>query len=154
MQFLFFSNLPAYSLQLLQTIQSYAARLIFQRTLSARTTPLLINLHWLPVAKRIDFKILLLTYKAVHFSQPPYLASLLVFKSNPRKLRHHDPLLLTTPNHRILQGQRSFSVYAPKLWNSVPFNIRNASSVATFKKLLKTHLFQLYLSSNYVQART
>ncbi|CAH3175889.1 unnamed protein product [Porites evermanni] len=39
-------------------------------------------------------------------------------------------------------GDRSFYMAAPKLWNDLPFFIRNVSSVNAFKKALKTHLFQ------------
>ena len=35
----------------------------------------------------------------------------------------------------------SFSHYAPVLWNSFPFQIRNSPSVTSFRKHLKTHLF-------------
>ena len=39
-------------------------------------------------------------------------------------------------------GDRSFSAFAPKLWNQLPNNIRAAGSVAIFKQQLKTHLLK------------
>jgi len=38
-------------------------------------------------------------------------------------------------------GNRAFCVAGPTAWNSLPSDIRSASSVTTFKNLLKTHLF-------------
>ena len=40
-------------------------------------------------------------------------------------------------------GDRSFTCAAPKLWNALPFNIRSANTVSSFKAKLKTHLFRL-----------
>ena len=40
-------------------------------------TPVLVDLHWLPVEQRIEFKILLLTYKALNGLAPAYLRELL-----------------------------------------------------------------------------
>ena len=37
----------------------------------------------------------------------------------------------------------AFSVAAPTLWNRLPENIRNASSLETFKSVLKMHLFKV-----------
>ena len=52
----------------LQRVQNAAARLIFQESKYCHVRPLLFNLHWLPVKFRIDFKILLLTYKRVPYT--------------------------------------------------------------------------------------
>ena len=40
-------------------------------------TPFLHKLHWLPIHYHTVFKYNLLSYKAIHFSQPPYLSSLI-----------------------------------------------------------------------------
>ena len=138
-----FSNLPKSTLQPLQSIQNYAARLIFRRSLYDHVTPLLRELHWLPVFQRINFKILSITYKAVHFSVPFYLASSLKLKTPTRNLRHHDNLLLDIPrSHTAKMGDCAYSIFAPQLWNSIPYHIRSASSINIFKTLLKTYLFQ------------
>ena len=55
-----FANIPKSSIKLLQSIQNFAARLVCRRTLYCHITPILEELHWLPVTKRIDFKILLI----------------------------------------------------------------------------------------------
>ena len=69
-------GLPAYQLNKLQRVQNAAARLIFLESKYCHVRPLLYNLHWLPVKFRIDFKILLLTYKAINGLAPFYLQKL------------------------------------------------------------------------------
>ena len=111
-----FTSLPATTIQLLKSIQNYSARLILHRGLYSHATPLLFELHWLPVEDRITFKTLLITYKVVHHSVPVYLVSQLKFKTNPRNLRHHDHLLLEIPrSHSARMGDRALFNCAPKL---------------------------------------
>ena len=137
-----FSNLPNSTLRQLQSIQNYAARLVLCRNLYSHVTPLLFDLHWLPVQARIKFKILLFVYKAIHQSSPPYLTSLLRRKANTRNLRHHDPLLLEIPrSHSCRMGDRAFAVVGPSYWNDLPYRIRNSATVNKFKSALKNHLF-------------
>ena len=135
-------NLPESTLKMLRSIQNFAARLLCRRSLYCRITPVLKELHWLPISLRIEFKVLLITYKAVHLFVPPYLASQLKHKTETdHDLRHYDSLLLEEPRSHSKMGDRSFSISAPKLWNKIPFSIRSSSSVNVFKKQLKTYLF-------------
>jgi len=48
---------------------------------------------------------------------------------------------LVIPRTRRRLGNRAFSVAGPAAWNSLPPDIRTASTLCTFKNLLKTHLF-------------
>ena len=54
---------------------------------------------------------------------------------------NHHGLNLKVPKTRKCAGDRAYSVAAPRLWNNLPLHVRNAPSVASFKTLLKTHLF-------------
>ena len=104
-------------------------------------TPILASLHWLPVKYRIDFKTLLLTYKA-HGLAPPYTAELLHPSSTSRPLRSSDLGLLSIPCSLLKsKGDCTFGVRAPSLWNSLPYSVRTAESLNVFKKLIKTHLY-------------
>ena len=61
-----------------------------------------------------------------------------------RSLRSSDELLLKVPSTNTVSfGDRAFSVAAPKLWNSVPYEIRSAESLNQFKSKLQTHLFRI-----------
>ena len=57
----------------LQRVQNAAARLIFDARKKDHITPLLRDLHWLPVRRRIDYKLLSLVYKCLHDAAPEYL---------------------------------------------------------------------------------
>ena len=67
-------QLPKKQLQRLQLVINRCVRLIFGLPKRAHiTSHLKSKLHWLPIAARIDFKIILLTYKALNSEQPKYL---------------------------------------------------------------------------------
>ena len=105
-------------------------------------TPVLKELHWLPIKQRIVFKILLFTYKALKALAPQYISDFLVQYKPPRALRSFDKKLLQVPHFKLkTYGGRSFSYIAPYLWNQLPDAIRQAPSVGTFKSNLKTYLF-------------
>ena len=61
---------PSSHLARLQRVQNSATRLIYNVSRTFSSSPLLINFHWLPVKHRILFKILLITYKAIHSLAP------------------------------------------------------------------------------------
>jgi len=68
-------DLPLTHIQRLQSVQNAAARLIFNLRRCDHITDALISLHWLRVPEQIKFKVAMLTYRALHGSAPPYLAS-------------------------------------------------------------------------------
>ena len=114
-------------------------------------TPVLFNLHWLPVKQRIKFKIILLAFNIISSKCPDYLSSLIDFQTPSRTLRSSNKLLLTRRDTRYTTtnyGFRAFSLAAPKLWNELHFDIsvRNCS-LASFKILLKTCLFRDYFNT-------
>ena len=139
-------GLPSSQIRRLQRVQNTCARLICSQPRFSRITPILRDLHWLPVRQRISFKILLIVYKALIGQAPSYISELLLNKvhKHTHNLRSsHDTLLLQIPTckTKITLGDRAFVCAAPKLWNNLPFEIRTSSSVETFKSRLKTYLF-------------
>ena len=92
---------------------------------------------------RIEFKILLITFKAIHGLAPKYLCDLLTFKSSLYNLRSSDSILLSMPAARSKTlGDRAFMVAAPRLWNSLPKELRAITNVNSFKAHIKTYLFK------------
>ncbi len=129
-----FSGLPAHSIFRLQYIQNSAARLLTSTKKSVHITPIIFHLHWLPVSIRVQYKIILLTFKALKSLAPSYLSDL---------LRSSISELLCVPRFRLSSmGGRSFSVTAHKLWNSLPLALRTVTSFIEFKSKLKTYLFK------------
>ena len=90
----------------LQRLQNAAARFMPNVPRCSHTTPVLCSLHWLPVKFRIDFKILLLTFKAISaliFGHAPgYLIDLIAIKEQPRyNLRSAGGLILKYPSLKL-----------------------------------------------------
>ncbi|KAK6171831.1 hypothetical protein SNE40_018257 [Patella caerulea] len=136
------SGVPKKSLDKLQKLQNSAARLITGSSKFNHITPILFNLHWLPITYRIDYKILLLTFKCLNGLAPVYLSQLLNQYQPNRQLRSSsDNWLLCESNAKSSTGERSFAVKAPKLWNKLPLTARSCESLQTFKSNLKTFLF-------------
>ena len=98
------------------------------------------NNFWLPIKHRINFKILLTTYKALNNLAAPYLADL-HHQAPSRSLRSISANLLQVP--RTKRRTWAFSVAAPTLWNSLPSHIKVSPTLSYFKSALKTHLFTL-----------
>ena len=141
-----FAGLPKTHLLPLQRILNTAARLVTLSRKSEKITPILRNLHWLPIHQRINFKVLLLVYKIINSQAPQYFHNLISLRSNTlqRPLRSSSTLKLTCgPRVCTRYGNRAFSVIAPQLWNSLPAHVQNAPTIETFKSLLKTHLFNV-----------
>ena len=136
------------NLNKLQVLQNSAARLIEKIKKHDHITETLINLHWLPVRARIDFKILLFTWKALNNSAPIYIKNMLEIREETRNLRNPINLYLKVPKcNRITLGGNAFSTVAPVLWNQLPIEIRVTKSENIFRKLLKTYLFKKYYST-------
>ena len=137
--------LPATELYKLQRVQNSAARLICNVGRFDHISPSLKMLHWLPIKFRIQFKILLITFKAIHGLAPAYLIELITLRTQcTYNLRSTNELLLQPPRVKTLKtlGDRSFVAAAPALWNKLPRAVRHSQNVQTFKKALKTHLFR------------
>ena len=115
------------------------ARLILCGRKHDHVTPLLRELHWLPVEQRIIFKILCLLLC------PSYISDLLETYKPTRSLRSSSRNLLVIPRSRLKSyGDRGSSVSAPKLWNDIPETIKCSVDLNAFKRNLKTYLFKRY----------
>ncbi len=138
----------AKDLDRLQSLQNKAAKLIFSADRRSSPSPLLDNLHWLPVRERIQFKLCMYVYKCLHDCAPDYLSAFISYKSRPQTgpvtRSAKDTSILNVHIGRTRTGDKSFSVSAPMLWNRLPKNIREACSLPVFKKLLKSYLYPAY----------
>jgi len=142
-----FAGLPQRDTDRLQAVINAAARLIGGVRKYDHITPFLRdNLHTLKVRERIQFKICLLVFKCLHNQAPRYLQEhvhLLADDQRRQRLRSSKSLDVLVPFSRTGSGDRSFRVAAPRAWNTLPSIVQEASSLTSFKKLLKTHLFSL-----------
>jgi len=139
-------GLSSYDLSRLQKVQNSAVRFIFGRGRKAHTTPLLKKVHFLPVRFRINFKIALLAYKCLNNIAPPYLKELISPRQQSFKNVRLDNdyfYLSFPPSPNYVNTEKAFSHCAVKVFNSLPYDIRSAESVTSFKTKLKTYFFSL-----------
>ena len=79
---------PQILIDKIQRVMNCAARLIHKSSKRIHNTPLMINLRWLPVSRRVEYKIATICFNVITNSAPPYLTDLLDF------LAHFVPLLI------------------------------------------------------------
>ena len=97
----------------------------------ASIKPVLMNLHWLPVEQRIQYKLLIQVYKALNGLEPEYIADLLQEYVPTRSLRSAGAHLLIEPKTTTRWGARAFSKAAPVLWNTA-INHKSCSFISLF----------------------
>jgi len=148
------SGVSDYNVHRLQVVQNRAAKVVLNVRGTASVTQLRNQLHWLPIANRINYKIALLTFKTLVCHQPHYLDALLAPYTPSRSLRSDSGHLLVVPRTKTVLHSRAFASYAPRLWNRLPQNLRDLAylnsvstnpdcfpNLAAFKSGLKTFLF-------------
>ena len=136
-------GLPKKTIKRLQYVQNAAARMVALTPKHEHISPVLQELHWLPVEQRIIFKILLMTFKCLNGIAPLYLSDLVTRHIPRRNLRSANGHRLFDVEYNLGKyGFRSFSVATLQLWNDMPLGIRSCDSLNDFKKRLKTYLFR------------
>ena len=133
----------------LQVAQNNAARVLACiRDRREHISPTLKELHWLPIEARIIFKTLMIIHCAIHSSDFPfYLCSFVEFYSPQPSLRSaRDNFILTPTAFNNCVGRNAFNHKGFKLWNDLPFHLRSMQSTCSFKRHLKTHLFNCFYS--------
>lgn len=108
-------------------------------------SPVLRALHWLPVRFRIQYKIVLITFKAIHNLALAYPRDLIKVKQKLRNnLRSNTGTVLQDPSAKLkhILANRSFTAAAPKTWNNLPNYIRKEDNFDKFKSLLNNHYFR------------
>ena len=142
------------TLQYLRSVLNASARLIYASRRTEHVTPLLRDLHWLRYLDRIDYKLAVLVYRCLHGLAPGYLTDEFTRVSeivSRRNLRSASTANLVVPRfQRKTLGGRAFPVAAAQAWNSLPSHVTSSSSLASFKRSLKTELFlRLYVEAWY-----
>ena len=125
-------NASCRNLNTLQAVINTAARLIHGGRSSDHITPLLMDLHWLRIPDRIPGR-------SATGSAPQYLTVLLTSAiPGGASLRSFNNRTLVVPRSQtVRQGDRSFHVCGPRIWNSLPTEVRLAPTIELFKPLIK-----------------
>ena len=123
-------GLPTTTTHKLQLSHNAAARIINKTRRHEHITPILQELHWLPIMKRVQFKVLVYTFKAFHNEAPIYLCDLLSWYHPNRPLRSANRISLVPNRHRTVKlSRRLLDTAAATLWNDLPDNIRNCTVI-------------------------
>jgi len=104
-----------------------------------RHTAALIQLHWLAITARVQYKLCLLVHSAIVGTAADYLKNMLYpvsERASQGALRSATNNDMVVPRSRLKFGERGFSIAAPRAWNST--DLRDTLNTATFKKNLKT----------------
>jgi hypothetical protein len=114
----------------LQRVLNAAARFVCQLKPFDHTSQAIMDLHWLPIRQRIEYKLCLLVHKSLNDHAPEYLKNLLTPLSSLRDGRSlrsatHGDLLV--PRTRLKTADRAFEVYGPQAWNRLPIEIRSTN---------------------------
>ena len=122
----------------LQSVQNSAMHIIRKRTNQhdKSTNELFKKYHWLPVKKRIIFKMMLIVHKCLLGTAPESLCKMFKLGSSDRTMK------LEEHSYLGVMGERSFSVAGSKLWNLLPKEVRVEADTDEFKRALKTFLFR------------
>ena len=96
------------------------------------------------------FKLAVIVYRALHGTAPSYLSEQLRYIADmPARTRLRSSstsLLDVRPSRRVTVGDRSFATAGRRIWNTLPRDVTTATSLLSFRRKLKTHLFrQSYL---------
>jgi len=141
------AGLPHKTIRPLQRVQNAAARLISGTGHQEQITPVLKQLHWLPVKLSITYKLCLMMH-LVHTKQSPeYMQEIVTLTADSASrpgLRSGDSLSFNKPRTRTKLGERAFAFSGPAAWNCLPNNLQCINNTACFKRHLKTHLFTLF----------
>ena len=132
----------------MQKVQKYCCTAHSQSSTPSMCTPLLQQLHWLPISERTKYKIACMCYNAITDSPPSYLSELLHLYSPSCSLRSSSDthMLKIQRFNRKTHGFRTFSHSGPHIWNNLPQVIRHSATLSSFKSQFKTFLFSEYFS--------
>ena len=130
----------------LQKVQNFAARIVTGTRKYEHITPMLKELHWLPVAKQLEVRDILMAFKCIKGLAPPSLCNKFSTRRqmHTRNTRNKDKLHV--PSFRSATGQRSFSYRAVQLWNDLPESLANIESFNVFKNAIKGRALDEFLS--------
>jgi len=122
----------------LQRAQNYCLRYIFNIRRDEHITPFFRQLSLLKLAEKRKLKILSFLYNLLQTKTPSYLSSKFTFNSSiSARDTRRGSTLLSIPLHRTTIFNKSFTVTASRLWNSLPSGIQNLDSSARFGAAIK-----------------
>ena len=126
------------NIERINKLQKRAARIILKVDYITPSVEMFQRLRWMTVSQRFNYNKAVLTYKALNNLTPAYISDLLTptARAYNRNLRSSKNGSLMVPKTRTSFYTGSFTVSAPKLWNTFPTSVKQATSLNTFKRAM------------------
>jgi hypothetical protein len=120
----------------LQRVIHLAARTVSRSRRVDNVSPVLEELQWLPIAKRIEMRLATIVFKCLNSMAPDYLGRILTVYTPRRNLRccNSTGITLELGTARTLLGRGAWAVAAPRIWNGLPEKVRGAVSLGEFNE--------------------
>ena len=130
----------------LHKFQKRAARIILDKNTETPSSELFNELNWLQIQDRINYLKSVQMYKTLNNLAPSYLTDCFNFTSSvhsrSRRSISNNDLYVPKPNTELFR--KSFVYSGSKLWNNLPYHVKNAETLGKFKKLYLEHLYSLH----------
>ena len=136
------ANTSLQNVNKLQSIQNFACKIVTNTRKFDHVTPLLRELNWLPVREQLRYRDIVLAYKCQNGLAPQYLMDKFSKRSciHNRDTRARDSLQI--PLFRTKTGQRSFVFRGTNIWNNLDDDLKQRTSLTSFKRALRDSLLR------------
>ena len=137
---------PNSVVQPLQTNQNFAAR----HPHGTSSSPLYTSpakLHWLPISERTKYKVACMCFHVMNGSRPTYLSELLHICTPSCTLHSSSDNTCSKSNNTNIRLM-AFTYLGLYVWNSLPQDLRQSSTLPSFETKLKTFPFSQYFHSS------
>ena len=125
----------------IQRLQNQAARIICRNFdyVNCRGLKLVKQLGWMTCEERFKYLTCVLMFKCIHGIAPSYLSNGVNLERDVATYnsRSKDSMNAQVPSWRTEYYKHSFSYKSTILWNSLPNEIKNATTLTLFKKKCK-----------------
>ena len=141
------ANTTKKNIELLQTVQNFAARIVSGTRKFDHVTPILKQLQWLPIIKQLAVRDATMVFKCLNGLAPPYLCQRFKTRSEVHNCNTRNRDRLHIPLRRTAAGQRAFTFRGQKLWNSLPDEFQSITNLDVFKVKIKQHFLRVFLEN-------
>ena len=139
-----FAGMSKLTLIVFWEVQNTFACIVASQRKFDHTTPILKELHWLPVRSRVTFKVATLAFQVQTTGQKRNLAALIVSAMSQAVT------FFRRNSNCWLSSNKAFSHMPPSVWNTLPLSIRQCITLSTFRKIWKCICARLTLNPNLV----
>ena len=127
-------NTSITSINKLQAIQNFAARIVTRSRKFDHITPILKQFCWMPVKDHLFYRDALSRFKCRNGMAPTNLSSRIIKRGTVSGRSTRNANKLDIPRYNNTTGQRGFLYRVATIWNNLPSDIKLSSSMNMFKR--------------------